>query len=661
MKQQASYHPVPVPDSQPIHIALDHVTMAYPMAPLQRRSIKVDVMGLIRPHAERRSAPQLVTALDDVSLVVSQGERLGIVGHNGAGKSSLLRLIAGVYLPQSGAVTVVGRVQAIFDIATGFEAHATGRDNIIYRGLVMGLAPEAIRARVDEIIRFADIGEFIDLPLRTYSTGMAVRLAFAISTCLEGDILLIDEIFGAGDMSFASKAKSRMKELVGQARIVCFASHDLATIRDVCTRAVWVHGGKIRADGDVESVTRAYEAMAKGATALSADGEQIAVTKSDASAPLIGTPAPHFHANAAAGALEATRLRAENAEFMLAQQQAWARTAVAELERFNTLVVEAEQRKIALQEELERARREARLGRALRSERTTAALGKLVKLSAANAPMFVDPDLRVSFAHDAPAHTARVAVVSIPKAGTYMLGTMLQSIGYIDSGIHGAVWGFSDRRFLGSSPQLSDIAKHNVTIPIADYIDCLRPGDFLLSHLPPSAEVKDLLRSFKIIFAVRDPRDCCVSFMRYASRLAQKDASWLAAPNGPARMEAWIEVDGRSFFDLAGPMADWAEVPGVLTLRYEDFLGGSQSVAANKAVARLQQFLAPGQPGLDLDRVLGTATLTSSGSRTVWRQWWSERVEDAFRALGGPALAERFGYREPFGGSLVGPSLSDEG
>src|SRR5262245_6439248 len=264
-RHRGDYNPRTLRPGERARIELDNVTMSYPVAPLQRRSIKTDLMGFLRRTSDNRITIEQITALEGVTVTVHQGERVGLVGQNGAGKSSLLRLIAGIYLPRAGAVTVHGRVQSVFDIGIGFETHATGRDNILYRGLVMGLEPAAIRARTEEIIRFADIGEFIDMPIRSYSAGMNVRLAFAISTYLEGDILLIDEVFGAGDLAFQSKAKLRMQQLLDAARIVCFASHDLMTIRDVCTRVLWIHGNKIRADGAPAEVTKEYEtAVARG-------------------------------------------------------------------------------------------------------------------------------------------------------------------------------------------------------------------------------------------------------------------------------------------------------------------------------------------------------------------------------------------------------------
>lgn len=234
-------------------------TLDYPMSPLKQRSIKSAIFGLFGPYRERHPLPQYVRALDAVSFSVRPGERVGIIGRNGSGKSTLLRAIAGIYPITSGTISVDGTIQGMFDIGLGFEPEATGRENILYRGLVMGLSPTEVREREEGIVRFADLGDFIDFPVRTYSSGMVVRLAFSISTYLQGDILLLDEMLAAGDASFIEKAAARMNSLVDSASVVLLVSHSMATIRRVCPRCIWLDKGKIIFDGDSESATRMYE------------------------------------------------------------------------------------------------------------------------------------------------------------------------------------------------------------------------------------------------------------------------------------------------------------------------------------------------------------------------------------------------------------------
>jgi lipopolysaccharide transport system ATP-binding protein len=215
-------------------------------------------MSLVGKRDPRIPKADYVRALKNVNLKITKGERVGIIGSNGSGKSTLLRTIAGIYPPAQGVVKVSGHIQALFDIGLGFETESTGRENIMYRGLVMGVHPKEIERRIDEIIEFADIGPFIDLPVRTYSAGMSVRLAFAISTYLEGEVLLIDEVFGAGDANFAHKAVSRIRSLVDQAGIVVFVSHDLGTVAEICSRVIWMDRGVLKMDGSPEEVTKAY-------------------------------------------------------------------------------------------------------------------------------------------------------------------------------------------------------------------------------------------------------------------------------------------------------------------------------------------------------------------------------------------------------------------
>jgi len=238
-------------------ISVRDAVLEYPLGPLARGSMKSQLFSLFgskRPEAE----VEFIRALNGVSFELHNGDRLGVIGQNGSGKSTLLRALAGIYPLASGQIEVRGRVQGMFDIGLGFEPEATGRENILYRGLVMGLSPAEVREREREIIDFAAIGPFIDLPIRTYSTGMAVRLAFAISTYLQGEILLLDEMLGAGDASFQKKARDRMNSLLEAAKIMVLVSHDMGTIRSICPRTIWLRGGRIVADGPSEVVIDSY-------------------------------------------------------------------------------------------------------------------------------------------------------------------------------------------------------------------------------------------------------------------------------------------------------------------------------------------------------------------------------------------------------------------
>ena len=240
------------------HIELIDATLRYPIGPFVQGSIKANLLQLF--GAKDRIGPrrQWVQALTNITLSIREGDRIGIIGRNGAGKSTLLRAIAGIYPLSSGTMRVIGKVQSIFELGIGFESDATGRENIMFRALVMGCDPNAIKLREEEIVRFADLGEFIDLPIRTYSSGMLVRLAFAISSYLDGDILLIDEVFGAGDANFQIKAMARLNSLIEQAKIVILVGHTLETITHFCDRVLWVDRGQIVMDGDRHKVAEAY-------------------------------------------------------------------------------------------------------------------------------------------------------------------------------------------------------------------------------------------------------------------------------------------------------------------------------------------------------------------------------------------------------------------
>ena len=240
-------------------VDLRDLVLRYPVGPFVRGSLKTSLFTLAgHQPLEGRVTRDYVTALDGVSLTITRGERIGVIGANGAGKSTILKTIAGIYPIESGRIETHGRIQSLFNIGLGFEPDATGRENILYRGLAMGRTPKEIAAQIEDIIAFADIGQFIDMPVRIYSAGMYVRLAFTISTFLEGDILLVDEVFGAGDEAFQRKALRRMHDLMDKAGIVVMVGHDMKVIRDISSRVIWLDQGKIKLDGPPAQVVNTY-------------------------------------------------------------------------------------------------------------------------------------------------------------------------------------------------------------------------------------------------------------------------------------------------------------------------------------------------------------------------------------------------------------------
>lgn len=189
-------------------------------------------------------------ALKDVSLSINNGERIGIVGRNGAGKSTLLKAICRIYQPTSGRVEVDGRIAPLLEIGAGFHPEFTGRENIYLNGTILGYSKEQLRAVEQEVIEFAELQEFIDTPVKYYSTGMYMRLAFSLATTVHPDVLILDELFAGGDAAFVQRATMRMHDMIDRASIMVLVSHDQSLLRSLCKRFIWVDHGKIIADGD---------------------------------------------------------------------------------------------------------------------------------------------------------------------------------------------------------------------------------------------------------------------------------------------------------------------------------------------------------------------------------------------------------------------------
>jgi ABC-type polysaccharide/polyol phosphate transport system ATPase subunit len=208
----------------------------------------------------RRSAnpPLRVHALRGINLSARDGDRIGVIGHNGAGKSTLLKTLAGVYPPTTGTRVVEGTICSLFDITLGFEHEATGWENILYRGYLQGETPKSLRGKLNEIAEFSELGAFLNVPVRGYSHGMMMRLAFSIATASDPEVLLIDEVLAVGDLGFLEKAKARMRTLMKSARLMVIVAHDLDTIRTMCTRVIWMSHGQIHMSGEPNEVVDAY-------------------------------------------------------------------------------------------------------------------------------------------------------------------------------------------------------------------------------------------------------------------------------------------------------------------------------------------------------------------------------------------------------------------
>lgn len=241
-------------------IILSNVSVEIPVFAVGNNSLKTTLLRkAVGGRFAQHGSNVIVSALNDISIEARDGERIGLVGHNGAGKTTLMRVLAGVYPPTAGTAEIVGRVSPMFDISLGMSPDSTGIENIKVCGALWGLSRAEVAAGIDDIVEFTELGDYLNIPVRTYSAGMLLRLSFAIATLRQPDVLLIDEIIGVGDASFMAKAMARLQKIVSQAQILIVSSHSDLIIRALCEKAIWLDKGCVAAFGAVDDVLAAYK------------------------------------------------------------------------------------------------------------------------------------------------------------------------------------------------------------------------------------------------------------------------------------------------------------------------------------------------------------------------------------------------------------------
>jgi ABC-2 type transport system ATP-binding protein len=236
-------------------IALQGVSVKYRLVEERKRSFQAHVINYIKG---KRVVKQTLWALRNISLDIAQGESVGIVGPNGAGKSTLLKVISGVIKPAEGRSTVGGKTAPLIELAAGFDDELTGRENVFLNASILGFSRKEIEERFERIVDFSELRDFIDTPLKTYSSGMIARLAFSVATEVDPDILIIDEILAVGDAHFKQKCKKRIQEFRNHGVTILFISHDMGEVKNLCSRVLWLDHGRMKMIGDSETVTGEY-------------------------------------------------------------------------------------------------------------------------------------------------------------------------------------------------------------------------------------------------------------------------------------------------------------------------------------------------------------------------------------------------------------------
>jgi ABC-type polysaccharide/polyol phosphate transport system ATPase subunit len=241
-------------------LQLDNVSLRYPIFSPKTSSIKTLLMTKLGGTVSSHNNTVVIEALRNVNLALKDGDRLGIVGHNGAGKTTLLRVMSQIYEPQEGTVTIDGSLSCFVDIIQGMDPEANGWDNIIFRGVFLGLTFEQAKELSPSIAEFSELGEYLNMPIRTYSAGMFMRLAFAITTSVYPEIILMDEMIGAGDASFFDKTISRVTQMMDRTKIVVVATHSNFIISRFCNKVLWMEKGFIKDFGSVDTILPKFEA-----------------------------------------------------------------------------------------------------------------------------------------------------------------------------------------------------------------------------------------------------------------------------------------------------------------------------------------------------------------------------------------------------------------
>lgn len=242
-------------------IILDAVCVDFPIYGVNTRSLKKHILRIGGSGKFGAQDDKVVTvrALDNVTASIEHGDRLGLIGRNGSGKSTLLRVMSRIYEPSYGKVKITGKVSALLDVMLGMDAESTGYENIVLRGIINGLTRSEIMSRRDDIADFTELGDYLSLPVRTYSSGMLLRLAFGIATSIMPEILVLDEVVGAGDAAFMSKAQKRFDAMIQASHIVVLASHDFSIIEKLCNKVMWLDGGRLLFAGDTKEGIELYK------------------------------------------------------------------------------------------------------------------------------------------------------------------------------------------------------------------------------------------------------------------------------------------------------------------------------------------------------------------------------------------------------------------